>query len=83
MTDFEVHDRDYVAHLKQRIHELEQGACRFNCRTRKQAFIDGFRYGIVRMCREVLGSDYPSTGWNSEDQEIAELAYKEWREQES
>jgi hypothetical protein len=79
MQDFEVHDRDYVAHLKERIYELESGACRFNCRSEKGAFIDGFRYGIVRMCKEVLGSDYPATGWNSEDRKIAELAYKEYK----
>ena len=49
----------------------------------KQAFKDGFRYGIVYVCREILGSDYPATGWNSKDKEIAELAYKEYLEQET
>ena len=72
-----------VAHLKQEIFELKQGACRFNCRTQKEAFIDGFRFGIVRMCREILGSDYPLGGWCKEDQEMAELAYREWNEQEN
>ena len=49
----------------------------------KQIFLDGFRFGIVRMCREILGADYPETGWNSEDQECAELAWKEYLEQEN
>lgn len=72
MTDFEVHDRDYVAHLKQRIHELEQGACRFNCRTRKQAFLAGFDAGtedVVESGR-IIDDDFYK--------EVTEQAYKEW-----
>ena len=49
---------------------------------KKQVFIDGFRYGIVYVCREVLGTDYPIRGWNSKDQDVAELAWKEYLEQE-
>ena len=35
-------DLALVRHLKQRIKDLEEGACRFNCRTERQAFIDGW-----------------------------------------
>lgn len=45
MTDFETFEVGYVASLKQRIFELEQGSCRFNCRTEKEAFIAGFKAG--------------------------------------
>ena len=45
---------------------LEQGSCRFNCRTKKQAFIDGFKAGA-------------SSGWIGGE---PERAYKEWCEQE-
>ena len=31
-----------IAEMEQRIKELEDGACRFNCRTEKEAFIAGF-----------------------------------------
>jgi len=80
MDDFEIHDVGYVAYLKGRIFELEQGACRFNCRTRKEAFIDGFRYGVVRVGRIAGVGD---SVWSEDDQEMAEMAYKEYLEQEN
>lgn len=83
MTDFETHPIGYVAHLKDRIFELEQGACRFNCRTEKKAFLDGFRFGVVRMCKEVLGTDYPESGWCEEDERLAELAYQEYKNEQT
>ncbi len=71
MIDFETHPIGRVALLKQRIFDLEQ--------KEKQIFIDGFRYGLVYICRVILGSDYPMSGWNSKDKEIAELAYREYK----
>ncbi len=31
--------------LRSRIAELEDGACRFDCRKQKEAFIAGYKYG--------------------------------------
>ena len=53
-------------HLKNRIQELEDGSCRFNCRTMKQAFIAGY----------LADSQH---GEHSE--KAAEMAYKEWKNQ--
>ena len=39
-------DENYIAHLKERIHELEQGPCRFDCRKKlKDTFMAGFKAG--------------------------------------
>ena len=66
MTDnWEVTGRDQVAHLKQRIFELESGACRYNCRTAKEAFMEGFDRGMDQ-----------HTNWHGKEE-----AYKEWCEQ--
>jgi len=62
------------------IKALREGACRFNCRTRKEAFIDGFRYGVVRVGRIAGVGD---SVWSEDDQEMAEMAYKEYLEQEN
>ena len=70
MNDFETHPVGYVAHLKQRIFELEQGGCRFNCRTEKQAFIAGY-YAASEV------------NWDFQapcDDEMAERAHKEWKD---
>ena len=48
-----------------RIQELEDGSCRFHCRTVKQAFIAGY----------LADSQH---GEHSD--EAAELAYKEWKD---
>jgi len=34
-----------IARLQARIAELEEGGCRFNCRTARNAFIDGYNEG--------------------------------------
>ena len=46
MSDFETHAYGTVAALKERIFELESGACRFNCRAAKEAFMAGYDYGM-------------------------------------
>ena len=52
--------------LKTRIKELEEGSCRFNCRTSKEAFIAGYMDGHL---------DGGATQKPDPD-----YAYKEWRE---
>jgi len=73
MNDFETHPVGYVAHLKQKIFELEQGACRFNCRTRKEAFMAGFDAGFN-------DTDEQDRYFGLVDGDM-EQAYKEWCEQ--
>ena len=34
-----------IDELKRRISELEDGSCRFNCRTEKQAYREGYKRG--------------------------------------
>ena len=64
MADFETHDRDTVNKLRQRIKELEDGSCRFNCRTTKEAFIAGYLADTQHGELTVVA---------------AEIAYKEWK----
>ena len=58
-------DLALVRQLKARIKDLEEGACRFNCRTQKQAFIDGYRVGV-----EACGNETTDL-----DDDIAEAMY--------
>ena len=75
MSDFEVHDIGRVAQLKARIFELEQGSCRFNCRTKKEAFLAGFDAGTEDTAEagRIIDDDFYK--------EVTEGAYKEWCEQ--
>ena len=59
-------------HLHKRIKELEDGCCRFNCRTQKEAYIAGAQDAIYRIKRYEDGAA-PT---------LAEIqkAYKEWKE---
>ena len=59
------YQNEQIAAKDKRIRELETGACRFNCRTEKQAFIAGY---LADIQHEEL------------DREHAEMAYQEWRE---
>lgn len=57
-------DIEIVGYLRARIKELEDGSCRFHCRTLKQAFIAG----------------YLADSQHGEHSRLAaERAYKEWR----
>jgi len=38
--------REKVRQQAERIKELEEGSCRFNCRTQKQAYFAGFDAGM-------------------------------------
>ena len=40
-----------IALLEDRIEDLEEGACRFNCRKQKDAFMAGWRYRAVNTDR--------------------------------
>jgi len=55
-----------------RIDELEEGACRFNCRTKKEAFMAGFDAGALECVDSGL--------FICDDlkKEVTEAAYKEW-----
>ena len=51
---------------ERRIKELEEGACRYNCRTAKQAFIAGFVWGDSDDYHRAIGV-------------TPESAYEEWK----
>jgi len=53
--------------LNARIKELESGSCRFNCRTKKEAFIAGWMCSVTH-----------TTTDEREESVIATEAYKEW-----
>ena len=57
--------------LEARIKELEEGSCRFNCRTRKEAFMAGWHRFAAQA--KIMNS-------NEEVQKAADRAYKEWSE---
>jgi hypothetical protein len=62
-------EKDYrISMLRERIHDLENGACRFNCRTAKSAFEAGWK-ARMRMAKTKIN------WW--------EDAYKEWRNEKS
>ena len=63
-----------VERLQKRIKELEDGCCRFNCRTQKEAYIAGAQDTIYRIKRYEDGAA-PT---------LAEIqkAYKHWKEKE-
>jgi hypothetical protein len=65
-------DKEF-AELLQRIEDLEGGACRFNCRTRKAAFMAGFDAGATDAvdAGQIICPDYY--------RDITEKAYKEWK----
>jgi hypothetical protein len=55
--------------LEARIKELEDGSCRFNCRSMKEAFIDGW----------YAGTEYSHDRWMEQESSIAaSQAYKQW-----
>jgi len=56
--------------LKARIKELEEGACRFNCRKQKDAWMAGW-YRFAAQAK-IMNSDQELQG-------AAEAAYKEWK----
>lgn len=58
---------DYADRLKARIKELEDGACRYNCRTAKEAFMAGYQAAL------------PPIGDPSTDREHMEAKYKQWQ----
>lgn len=62
------------ADLEDRIKELEEGSCRYNCRRAKDAFMAGFDAGALDTVDggKIICEDYK--------REVTEKAYKEWRE---
>jgi len=76
MSDFETHPIGRVAHLKQRIFELEQGSCRYNCRTAKEAFMAGFDAGADDAeGGKIICKDFYK--------EVTEEAYRKWTKNKS
>ena len=65
MDNWEVTGRDQVAHLKQRLFELESGKCRFNCRDSKENWLQGYIEAQHNTARGI-------------DMDAVE-AYKDWR----
>ena len=59
-------DVEIVQALRNRIKELEDGACRFNCRTVKEAFIAGYKADLQH---------------DEISDEHAERAYQEWKDE--
>jgi len=50
---------DFIRKLSRRISELEDGACRFNCRKEREAFQAGYDYalaGYFQTCREAYSA---------------------------
>ena len=58
-----------ISRLDDRIEDLEEGACRFNCRTKRDAFMSGARAAI----------DYESCGTRDIGQDALERLFKEWK----
>ena len=54
--------------LEKRLEALEQGECRFNCRTQRAMFIIGYKEAIANID---FGGDVPVS---------PEKAYNEWKE---
>ena len=71
MTDDLIDYLEECDRLRERIKELEEGACRFNCATRKKAFMAGWE-----ALDEQWAIEHFSMGEYHYDPEIA---YKEWR----
>lgn len=57
---------DEIERLKRRIEELENGVCRFNCRTQREAFIAGTKAALP--------------DWEEMDPGAPERAFKEWKD---
>jgi len=57
--------------LENRILELEEGSCRFNCRTKKEAFIAGFDAAVLDAEDGIITCE-------DLQHEVAKEAYKEW-----
>ncbi len=55
-----------------RIEELEKGVCRFNCRTAKQNWIEGYRFAAI-----IADPDMRDTGASLDAE--AEEQYREWK----
>ena len=83
MGDFEELERDFfrkgietitgqryeIQRLNERIKSLEDGACRFHCRMRKDMWKAGYKDAIAN---QDIGGDIP---------EDADEAYNEWRKE--
>jgi hypothetical protein len=57
---------DECKRLQKRVRELEEGGCRFNCRTEKENWIEGFNWARWQ----------PAKHDNARD---AEVEYNEWK----
>ena len=55
-----------------RIEELEEGACRFNCRRQKEAFVAGWNAHTYRCLNNGIDG---RIGYTEED---VQIAFKEW-----
>jgi hypothetical protein len=64
---------ELIASLRERIFELEQKPCKFNCRTQKDAFLAGFDAGAEDTIDggKIICDDFKK--------EVTEKAYREWK----
>lgn len=69
MTELHILQMELDA-ARKRIKELEDGSCRYNCRTMKEAFKAGFYYMAAEM--HVMNS-------NEVIESAANRAYQEWK----
>jgi len=66
-------EEEVIAPLRARVKELEEGKCRFNCRTKKEAFLAGW---------DAAYEDNVDGGYIICDKfykKVTEKAYKKWR----
>ena len=63
----------------ERVVSVDDGRCRFNCRTARENWLEGFKNGIIFVAREI--EELNGIEWDSDDQQYAEEAYREWKRQ--
>ena len=61
--------KEYTKQLETRVKELEQGECRFHCRTAKQNWIAGWMWGY----------EFAFSTSVSRRNDLAKEAYDEWK----
>ena len=66
--------RETEDRLEARIKELEEGACRYNCRTAKEAFMAGFEAGYS----EGFWTEENPAHWEDDCFDSPESHYEKW-----
>ena len=66
-----------IAELEDENVRLKNGSCRFNCRTKKEAFKAGMIAVMQEFGREFGMTQF--TAWDKADQAILDRLYGEWR----